>query len=54
MCEKLICQYCGKEVKKEEVVRNGRFDEPHYKGESVWHLDCYEKEHEYARDNGII
>lgn len=54
MCEKLICKYCDKWVNKEEAVRNGRYDEPHYSGEPVWHPECLEKEYEYARDKGTI
>lgn len=50
----LICQYCNKEVKEDEAVHNGRCDEPRYDGEPVWHIECYEKEHDYARDKGLL
>lgn len=55
MKDKKICEYCGKEIKDgESACRNGRYDEPHYTGEPVWHLDCYEKEHDEAREFGFI
>lgn len=54
MCKKLVCAYCGKEVSEDEAVRNGRYDEPHYSGEPVWHLECMDEEYDYARDKGLL
>lgn len=48
--EQKICEYCGKEIKNNEYCRNGRYDEPHYIGEPVWHLDCYAKAVDEARE----
>ena len=51
MREKLICEYCKKEIKnKKECCHNGRYDEPYYEGRPVWHLDCYSKAIDEARE----
>ena len=45
MSNKKVCTYCGKEIKENQrYCSTCRYDEPYYEGESIWHLDCYEKD----------
>lgn len=52
MEDKLICKYCGKEIPRGEEVRNSHTYEPDYKGEPVWHSECYLKESDEAWEHG--
>lgn len=47
-----ICDYCKKEIKENELYcTNNRYDESYIEDEPIWHLDCYSKAVDEAREH---
>lgn len=54
-----ICDYCKKEIKQNELYcTNSRIYEPHYEEEPIYHLECYskavDKAREYMKQKGAV